>query len=512
MDADGFKQSLLEWWRWWDAQGASRKVGMIFGGTLICGLIAVAWWSAQPEYRALYTGMAPEEMGPITAKLKNKGIPFKLDSNGTTLLVRAEQAAQIHVDLSTEGVVGDAKIGKGLERFETPMWGATPFERELNLIHAQQSDLARTIMQIDSVVYARVHIAKSQTSFFMRERKPATASVMLKLRPGATMDRNALRGIASFVAGSIDGLSVDDVRIMDGTKKILYESRDSDNGYGGSIVEHQKELETYLAQRVERMLTPVLGPGRIVVTVRADLNSKLVKERSETPISDGKFVKKEKQTTSKVSATSAGGKGGAAGTSANLNRATSGGEGGGNKTSSDMLETDYAFPVKIQEIIQKYGDIDRLSIAAVVDLSSGSGGDPLMNLEAVQELIKKATGFKLGRDQIQVTEFKLPTSNADSLDEEWASHQRLQTILTTVRNGSIAAVTLCIGGLGFVYLRRRLANVATVAPAAMSVSKAGSAPEKLQRISEEFSRNPEELARVLSRWMEQSEAPDRVAV
>jgi len=508
MDFGKLQKAALEWWTWWEAQSSSRKMVMALGGAVFVGLVVFIWWSAQPEYRQLYAGLAPEEMGPITTKLKSKGIPFRLDSNGS-LFVRAEQAAQIHVDLNADGIVGNAKIGKGLDRFEQPMWGATPFERDVNLIHALQSDLARTIMQVDTVVYARVHIAKSQTSFFIRERKPATASVMLKLRPGASMERSTLHAIASFVAGSVDGLSVDEVRIMDGTKKILYESRAADNGFGGSIVEHQKELESYLAQQVERMLTPVLGPGRVVVTVRADLNSKLMKERSETPLSEGKFVKKEKVTQSKISGSSPGSKGGAAGTSANLNRSSSGSEGGGNKSTNDVSEADYAFPVKWHEITQRYGEIDRLSIAAVVDLSSGKGDAVLMTVEQVQELIKSATGFKVGRDQIQVTEFKMPDVSTDSLDEEWASHQRLQTILTIVRNGSIAAVTLCLGGLGFVYLRRRLASAAAAATIAQ---KAPTQTEKLERISTELSRNPEVLARVLSRWIEQSEAHDRVAV
>ena len=135
--------------------------------------------------------------------------------------------------------------------------------------------------------------------------------------------------------------------------------------------------------------------------------------------------------------------------------------------------------------------------------TSGADGESLVSLADVQEIIKKAIGFKSDRDEIQVTQVKVPIVTSAAFDEEWATHQRWQTILTVIRNSSIAMVTLCGCVIAWVVFRRRAKLAPAVTPEA--------APEKLQQITEELDRNPEILAKILSRWLESSESSDRVA-
>src|SRR5581483_6329208 len=125
--------------------------------------------------------------GAITSKLQAKSINFKLASSGTTILVPADQAMQVHLDLTNDGTPGSSKLGKGFDLFDQPMLSATPFNQHVNFVRAQQTELARTIMQIDPIVFARVHIVRPEPSPFIREQKQTTASVMVKLRPGATL-------------------------------------------------------------------------------------------------------------------------------------------------------------------------------------------------------------------------------------------------------------------------------------------------------------------------------------
>ena len=278
---DKYRLQALLFWNTWQAFSPGRKLAWLLGVAGCVGLAAILWWAYQPEYRVLYAGLSAEESGAITSKLQAKAVPFKLAAGGTTILVPIDQAMQVHLDLTAEGVAGSTKIGKGLDLFDQPMIGATPFNQHVNFLRAQQGELARTIMQIDPILYARVHIVRPEPSPFIRDQKPTTASVMVKLKPGATLDRNTVDGIAALVAGSVEGLAKDNVKIADSTGRLLSKQTDSDNGMIGTIVDQKREIEQYLSIEAERMLAKALGPGRAVVVVRAELDNKTMREKKE---------------------------------------------------------------------------------------------------------------------------------------------------------------------------------------------------------------------------------------
>ena len=117
-------------------------------------------------------GCPRRKPAPSRASCKAKAVPFKLAAGGTTILVPADQAMQVHLDLTAEGVAGSAKIGKGFDLFDQPMIGATPFNQHVNFLRAQQSSWRETIMQIDPIVFARVHIVRPEPSPFLREKNP----------------------------------------------------------------------------------------------------------------------------------------------------------------------------------------------------------------------------------------------------------------------------------------------------------------------------------------------------
>ncbi len=491
---DRYLQQAQEYWKRWQALSLRSKATWSLCGCACLGLAGLIWWASQPEYRVLYAGLSVEEAGAITSKLRSKAIPFKLAAGGTTILVPTDQAMQAHLDLTAEGVAGSAKIGKGLDFFDQPMIGATPFTQSVNFQRAQQAELAKTIMQIDQIAYARVHIVRPDPSPFVREQKPTTAGVMIKVRPGATLDRNTVDGIAALIAGSVEGLTKDNVKITDSTGRLLSKHQDGEFGALGGIVDQKREIEQYLAVEAERMLTAVLGPGRAVVVVRVDLDNKSVHERKEIINADGKVQKSEKTTLNKSNSASPA-KGGAAGSASNLGKQGATGASGGSITSQETNTAEYEYPRTVQEWQLKHGSIDRLTVAAFVDIDGSSTPIPL---EDIKEMIKKSVGFKLNRDEIQVTQVKMPTPASEGIDEEWASHQRLQSILTIVRNVSIGMVALCAVPIAWVLLRRR-----PTAPAPE--------PAQLQRITEELDRNPEALANILTLWIDRSESGNQKA-
>ena len=451
-----YRQQALELWNRWLALRFTRKIAWTAGGLSCLAMAGVLWWAVQPEYRAVYVGLSVEEAGAITAKLQTKGVPFKLTAGGTTIMVPAEQAMQVYLDMNNEGVAGSSKMAKGWDSFDQGRIGATPFDNSVTFMRAQQAELARTIMQIDPIIYARVHIVRPETSPFIRDKKVATASVMVKCRPGASLTRNTVDGIAALVSGSLEGLTKDNVKIVDANGRLLSKTPDADGGGFGNMVEQKREIEQYLASEAEHMLTSVLGAGRAVVVVRADLNDKIMREKKEIINPEGRVQKSEKTTLNK-SNTNTQAKGGAAGATSNLTKpapATA----AGTTTSQETQSSDYDYPRTIQEWQNKYGSIERLTVAAFVDITGSDKSEQTISLDDVRETIKKAVGFKAKRDEIQVTQVHMPAVTTEGFDEAWAAHDRWQTILTIIRNGSMAMMALC--GLPVVWLlfRRRAAR------------------------------------------------------
>jgi flagellar M-ring protein FliF len=496
-----YRLQAMELWGRWQAMGLRRKIGWSAMGLMCLALAAILWWAAQPEYRVLYVGLSVEEAGAITSKLQAKGIPFKLSAGGTTIQVPADQAMQAHLDMNNEGIAGSAKIAKGWDSFDQGRIGATPFDNSVTFMRAQQAELARTIMQIDPIIYARVHIVRPETSPFIREKKVATASVMIKCRPGASLSRNTVDGIAALVSGSLEGLAKENVRIVDANGRLLSKNQDGEAGGLGSLVDQKRDIEQYLAGEAERMLTSVLGAGRAVVVVRADLNDKQMREKKEIFNLESRVAKTEKTTLNKTNTTTTAGKGGAAGSTSNLGKGPGGGVNtGGSTTSQETQQSDYDYPKTIQEWQNKTGSIDRLTIAAFVDMSGLDKSEQAISLADVKKTIEKAVGFKSERDEIQVTQVHMPAATSEGFEEEWASHQRWQTILTIVRNGSMAMVALCALPMTWLLLRRR-----------GSAAQARPEPAKLERLSEELDRHPEALAKILALWIDHAEAPDKKA-
>src|SRR5579871_5362671 len=183
----------------WLGMSVPRRVSLVVLAALcLATVIGVGYWAAQPDYQVLYSGLGPEDAGAVTAKLQSQGVVFRLAAGGTTILVPAEQVQQLKVDLAVEGL--PAKGGKGFEMFDPNALGMTPFMQHVNYGRALQAELAKTIMSLEPVAFARVHVVQPEPSPFIRDTKPTTASVVLKLKPGLALNRNVAAGIVALVS------------------------------------------------------------------------------------------------------------------------------------------------------------------------------------------------------------------------------------------------------------------------------------------------------------------------
>src|SRR5579864_3782736 len=277
---DFFRKLAQQLRQIWQGMARSQKVATVIAAVASLVLVGgVIYWGSQTEYQALAVGLSAEEAATLTNKLQDKGVSYKLAAGGTSVLVPAEQVQQLRLTMVADDL--QAKGGPGFGILDQTTFGWSPFLQHVNYLRGLQGELAKTIMQIDPVVYARVHISRPEPSPFIRDQKPTTASVMLKLRPGTTLSRNVSAGIVALVSRSVEGLARENVAVIDTSGRLLSESGTGEPGMAGSQIEHRKDLEHYLAKTAEDMLAQVLGPGRAVVRVTADVNVKNLREKKE---------------------------------------------------------------------------------------------------------------------------------------------------------------------------------------------------------------------------------------
>ncbi|MBI3396600.1 MAG: flagellar M-ring protein FliF, partial [Spirochaetia bacterium] len=471
-----------------------------------------AFWATRPDYRVLYSGLAAEDAGAVTAKLQTQGVPFKLTASGTTILAPAEQVQQLRLDLAMEGL--PSKGAKGFELFDESPLGMTPFMQHVNYTRALQAELARSILRLDAVAHVRVHIVQPESSPFIREQKPTTASVVLWLKPGASLSRNAVNGIVRLVASAVEGLSPEQVTLLDNGGRILSENRNGEGNLHGSQAEYRRELETDLATKAEEMLARLLGPGRAIVRVTADVNFKRLKEKRETYNPEDRVVHTEKVTTSKNSPGNNVARG-IAGASSNLGKgqAATANPSQGPTNSEETVENEYLVSKTVQESEDGVGNIERLTVAAMVDLSSPEGNDsgPALTLKETEEIIKQAVGFKMGRDEIKVTDSKLAGAIAPTAaDGDLIQLQRWETYLSLARNASLGIVALITVIIGVLMLRRSRSWLSVRNAASVASTSPNEIPK--DELSETTESDPELVAKVLRAWLE-AEAPvsERIA-
>jgi flagellar M-ring protein FliF len=464
----------------------------------------------QPEYHVLFSGLAVEDVGAVTAKLQAKGVAYKLGAGGTSVLVPSGQVGQLRVDLAAEGLPAKAK---GFELFDEINIGMTPFQQHVNFDRALQAELARTITEVDPITFARVHLVRPDPTPFVRDQKPATASVVLKLRPGATLSRKTAAGITALVARSVEGLAADQVTLLDTSGRVLTEAKEGE--FGGPVasqLDYRREMEAYLSSRAEDMLARVLGPSRAVVRVTADVNYQHQKTKRETYDPEQRVLVKETITNKKTASTTPGARG-AAGAGSNLPgvgkaaAAAPPAPGPTNNENEENTDSEWRATKVEQELEEGRGTVERLTVACLIDLSGAAegGAGKALTLPEAEEIVKQAVGFKKGRDEIKVSDVKLAsmappeTPPTVSLDTDgWARYMAL------ARNASLGVTALVGLTLAVLYYRRR-----------RPVTKAEEPPAEQEdpgaRLGRLAAENPDVLARVLAAWID-GPAPEPAAV
>lgn len=494
--------------------------------------VFVALVLARDDYRSLGGGMAAEEVQATVARLKERNIPARVRDAGDGVEVPASRLDEARMELAAAGLPRAG--GAGFELFDHDDLGMTRFKEQITFQRALEGELARSIRSLKEVRSARVHLVLPQRSLFRDEQREPSASVMVNLLPGADLDAARVKGIRYLVSSAVEGLRPGRVTVIDGQGRVLARLDEGDSGgLSDERVAYQREIERLIERRILDLLEPLVGAGRVVAQVTAEVDFDKVVETREEFNPDRAVVRSEQRSSesrSRESAIAAG----VVGTPSNLPG------GGGSATaaqpgdfqrSSETLS--YEIDKKVQRTERPQGSLKRLSAAVVVDGSyrsegKGANARPVYQPRSPEEmerfavLVKKAVGFDEQRgDQVEVSNLAFETvevPEAPSLFVAW--WERLDGMAAA----RIAGLVL-LGVLLFFFgvrpaLRGLLANRGQVVlppgkamtvseleqrlgPAGLLGSGAGAAQEPAQHLRQIASQNPERVVHLLKNWLEE---------
>ena len=446
-----------------------KRLAVLAGAAAVLSLVVLAgvYWS-RPAYSPLFTGLTEKDAAAIVAKLQDQRIPYKLSPDGTSIFVPAAQVAQTRLDLAEAGLPTGGVVG--LELFDTNKLGTTDFQQRINLVQALQGELTRTIMQIDQVEAARVHIVLPQDSVFVGQARPATAAVLVKLKPGETLDAQQVRGIVNLVAHSVEGLDTQNVVVIDDTGRVLSAGLAQDNSAvqaAGDQLALQQDVEAHLQQNLQSLLDQVLGPGNSVVRVQADLdfNKQITESSIFQPAANNQGIVRsiqQLQETFKGTGTVAGGVPGSSSNGAGIPTYPAGGTNGTSDYSRTETTTNYEISQTNQRLEVAPGAVKRLSVAVVVNRQLTADEQ-----KSLQGLVSAAIGYDATRnDVISVTGIPFDTSLLQALKNELDQEAKAQSrtrLFTYIGSGVLLAALA--GGIIFLLNRRKSMGQPAAAPA-----------------------------------------------
>jgi flagellar M-ring protein FliF len=272
-----FRQLLTQFRDIWQRFNAVQKailgsafILMFAGVLVVISLQAVN--ATDSRMATLYANMDVSGAADITAFLNENKYDYKLDNDGRTILVPKENLYEVRMSLARAGL--PRAQGKGYELFDKNQLGMTDFAQNLNYRRAVESELARSIETFNEIEQARLHISIPKQTLFMDKKEEATASVIVKLRPGGDLNDRQVKGIQHLVASAIEGLKARQVTVLDAEGAMLTKGY-ADNEVA-ELTDHNMELrrsaEAYLRRQVISILEGALGPNKATVTVSADLD------------------------------------------------------------------------------------------------------------------------------------------------------------------------------------------------------------------------------------------------
>lgn len=476
--------------------GYTQRQRYIFLGVVIAILLSIFgisfWYGSKPDFVPLYTNLETKDAGDVVNSLKESGVQYQISETkrGSTIYVPATQVHDVRLELATAGL---PRGNKGFELFDDSKLGVTEFQNKVNYLQALQGELTRTIEQIDIVQKARVHIVLPEDSLYKKNEKPATASIMLMLKPDEQLKPAEVKGIVNLVSHSIQGLTPENVTIVDEAGNILNEQDDAEflkdqrmNLQTMTQIEMTRKVRDHIQDNIQTLLDNSLGEGNafVRVSVELDFDARSVDRQTFTPVVDESGIIRSQQDISESYNGQSSAPGGAAGVQGNIPGYVAEDRNATSEYERKESTRNYEVNEENQKVVSSPGSIRRLTVAVLVNDTVTA-----LQQESLLRVVTSAAGINEERgDTISVEPLPFNTEKRDKqIAEEAAEKARVDRILYMEIGALILLVALVIGG---VMMNRRKKQQEREA-----IEEARRIEEERRRAEEEERRRLEEEAR-----------------
>ncbi|MBI2383530.1 MAG: flagellar M-ring protein FliF [Gammaproteobacteria bacterium] len=522
-----------------------RQLIMLVGvaGAVAAG-IAVFLWARGEDYQILYSGLAEQNAVEVAQALNTAGIPNKIDLGAGAVRVPAARIHEARLQLASQGLPQGGEVGLEMLREDQGM-GVSSFIENARYQHALEGELGRTVASLRPVKSARVHLAIPRATAFARDRLPTSASVLVELYPGRTLERGQVASIVHLVASSIPELQPANVTVIDQQGQLL-----SENDDGSELAQVEKQfdkkrgIEQSYAKRIEQLLLPLTGPGRVSTQVHADLDFTQTEEVREAYEPDPQAIRSEQlaEQTQSGAQPALGVPGATSNQPPNAGGSTPPAQaanrpGAQNTNQSRQSTRNYELDKTISHTRQQPFRIRRVNVAVLVDYLPKPNADgeavptalTADELARIEALVKEAVGFDAARgDSVNV--MNAPFAPPAEVEEPEETPFWKQPLALDIARNAFGALVLAL--IAFTILRPALRNltrvpaplVATAGPAALAdlrddtatIAAGGAmvpaAPptqraqvlgfdQKLQVAKAAVAQDPKKVAQVVKNWV-----------
>lgn len=260
-----------------------NKLMLVAGVAAVIAVMVVFWlWSQQPDYRVLLSNYSDKDGGAVVASLEKLGVPYKFSEGGSAILVPAEHVHTARLKLASEGLPKGGNMG--FELLENQKFGVSQFVEQVNFQRALEGELERSIQSIAAVQVARIHLAIPKQSVFVRDQQKPTASVLLNLHGGRTLDAQQVGAIVHLVASSVPNLPAANVTVVDQNGNLLSDTskKASNNGLDATQIKYVEDMQASIARRVESIITPIVGAKNVRAEATAVIDFSSTEQAAET--------------------------------------------------------------------------------------------------------------------------------------------------------------------------------------------------------------------------------------
>lgn len=422
---------------------AQNRVALMLVIATLFSVLAASWmWSRSPDYRTLFANIQERDGAAIVAALGQMNVPYRFNESGNAILVPAESVHEVRLKLASQGLPRGGNVG--FELMENQKLGVTQFQEQVTYQRALEGELARSVQSLAAVQSARVHLAVPKPTAFLRERAKVSASVLVNLYPGKTLERGQVAGVVNLIAASVPELSARNVSVIDQEGRLLSAPQE---GSGMNLdpgqLAHAQQIEGNYARRIVDLLEPLLGHANVRAQVTAELDFSTIESTAESyrPNKDAAEASIRSQQTSE--STQPGGASGGLGVPGAVSNQPSspqapafpgaaGGLAGTGGASALSLRKDQTVQYELDRTVrhtrQPVGTLKRLSVAVIVNhrkgATAGKDGKPVTTplseeeMKQITALAKEAIGFSQQRgDTVNVVNAAFSVEPAEALPD-----------------------------------------------------------------------------------------------